>query len=100
MHRRRPEPVEKSAKKRDAAAAREKRLARYDKPPTWRSAITKAFLAAIAFAVLSALLTKRASRVGRALPRRPHRLHGHQLLHRHVLYRRRLRQKAAGKVPR
>lgn len=39
--------------------AREKRLARMDKPPTWQGSITRAAIAAVLFVVLVSLVFKR-----------------------------------------
>jgi len=48
--------VEKGGKGADAARAKEKRLSRYDRPPTWRGAFIRASVAAIALLVLALLL--------------------------------------------
>jgi hypothetical protein len=40
------------------ATAREKRLAKYDKPPTWRGAFNRAMVAALLMLVVSFLLLK------------------------------------------
>jgi Flp pilus assembly protein TadB len=41
------------------ATAREKRLARYDQPPTWRGALNRAVIAAALFGVLMVLAFRR-----------------------------------------
>jgi hypothetical protein len=50
---RRPAPTD------SRAAARERRLERLDKPPTWRSALNKAAIAAAVFAVLVVVIFRR-----------------------------------------
>lgn len=49
---RKPTAAEKGGKGADAARAKERRLSRYDRPPTWRSAFTRASVAALALLVL------------------------------------------------
>jgi Flp pilus assembly protein TadB len=53
---RKPTAAEKGGKAADAARAREKRLSRYDRPPTWRAAFLRASVAALALLVLVLLL--------------------------------------------
>jgi hypothetical protein len=50
--------AEKTAKGQEGMTAREKRLARYDKPPTWRAAINRAMIAAVLMLFVSLLLVK------------------------------------------
>lgn len=50
------EAERKAATKQDAAARRKERL---DRPPSWRSAVTKAAIAAVVFAVAVTLLFRR-----------------------------------------
>jgi len=54
---RKPTEAERKASSRQDAAAR--RAERLDRPPTWRSAVTKAAIAALVFAVAVTLLFKR-----------------------------------------
>lgn len=56
---RRPTAVEKSSKSAKAASAREKRLAKYDKPPTWSGAFKRALLASVAVVVIGLVLIKK-----------------------------------------
>lgn len=53
---RKPTAAEKGGKGAEAARAREQRLNRYDRPPTWRSAFRRASVAALALLVLTLLL--------------------------------------------
>jgi hypothetical protein len=53
---RKPTAAEKGGKGAEAARAREKRLGRYDRPPTWRGAFGRASIAALALLVLTLLL--------------------------------------------
>ena len=53
---RKPTAAEKGGKSADAARARETRLSRYDRPPTWRGAFIRASFAAIVLLVLALLL--------------------------------------------
>jgi Flp pilus assembly protein TadB len=53
---RKPTRAEKGGKGAEAARAREKRMSRYDRPPTWRSALTRSSLASIALLVLALVL--------------------------------------------
>jgi hypothetical protein len=56
---RKPTAAEKGGKGPDAARARERRLSRYDRPPTWRGAFRRASIAALALLVLSLLLVRK-----------------------------------------
>ena len=53
---RKPTAAEKGGKGADTARAREARLSRYDRPPTWRGAFFRASFAAVALLVLALLL--------------------------------------------
>jgi Flp pilus assembly protein TadB len=53
---RKPTAAEKGGKVAEAARAKEKRLNRYDRPPTWSGAMRRALVAALALLVLSLLL--------------------------------------------
>jgi hypothetical protein len=53
---RKPTAAEKSGKAGDAARAKEKRLDRYNRPPTWRGAALRALVAAVLMVALSLLL--------------------------------------------
>ena len=53
---RKPTAAEKGGKSADAARARETRLSRYDRPPTWRGAFIRASFAAVVLLVLALLL--------------------------------------------
>jgi anti-sigma-K factor RskA len=53
---RKPTRAEKGGKGAEAARAREKRMSRYDRPPTWRSALTRSSLASVALLVLALVL--------------------------------------------
>lgn len=55
---RKPTAAEKSGKAGDAARAKEKRLDRADRLPTWRGAFVRALLAAAVLALLSGTLLK------------------------------------------
>jgi hypothetical protein len=56
---RRPTTSERSTRGRKAADARERRLAKYDQPPTWSGAAKRAALAAVAVALIGLLLVKK-----------------------------------------
>ena len=93
-----PTAAEKSAKGRLAQTAREKRLARYDKPPSWRSAFNRAMIAAVLLLLISLLLLKKPAQAIALFP---------IVLLLYVpigyytdtyLYKRRQRQKAAGRL--
>lgn len=92
-----PTAAEKSARGRDAQTAREKRLARYDKKPSWRSAFNRAMIAAVLMLLISLLLLKKPAAAIALFP---------IVLFLYVpigyytdlyMYNRRQRQKAAGK---
>jgi hypothetical protein len=53
---RKPTAAEKSGKGADAARAREKRLSRYDRPPTWSGAFKRSALFAALLFVLALVL--------------------------------------------
>jgi hypothetical protein len=53
---RKPTAAEKGGKRAEAAKAREKRMSRYDRPPTWRTAFTRAAVASVALFVLALVL--------------------------------------------
>jgi hypothetical protein len=53
---RKPTAAEKGGKAATAASARQKRLSRYDRPPTWRGAFTRASIAAVVLFVLALVL--------------------------------------------
>ena len=53
---RKPTAAEKSGNAGEAASAKEKRLARADRPPTWRGAFYRGLLAAGVLALLSGLV--------------------------------------------
>jgi Flp pilus assembly protein TadB len=53
---RKPTASERGGSSAEAARAREKRMERYDRPPTWRGAFYKALFAAVALLVLSLVL--------------------------------------------
>jgi hypothetical protein len=55
---RKPTAAEKGGKGAEAARAREKRLSRYDRPPTWRGAMIRASFAAAALFVLVLLFIR------------------------------------------
>jgi Flp pilus assembly protein TadB len=55
---RKPTAAERGGKGAPAARTREKRLERYDRPPTWRAAFTRAMIAAVALLLISLLLLK------------------------------------------
>jgi hypothetical protein len=55
---RKPTAAEKSGNAADAAREKEKRLARADRPPTWRGAFYRGLLAAGVLALLSGLVLK------------------------------------------
>src|SRR5438034_80683 len=55
---RKPTAAEKGGKGGDAARAKEKRLDKYDRPPTWRGAFYRAMIAAVLMLLASLLLLK------------------------------------------
>jgi hypothetical protein len=55
---RKPTAAEKGGKAGDAARAKEKRLDKYDRPPTWRGAFYRAMAAAVLMLLASLLLIK------------------------------------------
>ena len=56
---RKPTVAEKSGKAGDVARAKEKRLDRRDRPPTWTGAFYRAMVAAVLMLLLSLLLIKK-----------------------------------------
>jgi Flp pilus assembly protein TadB len=54
-----PTAAERSGRARQTKTAREKRLERYDRPPSWRSAFNRAMIAAVLMLVVSLLLLKK-----------------------------------------
>jgi hypothetical protein len=55
---RKPTAAEKSGKVADAAKAKQQRLDRTNRPPTWRGAFVRALVAATALVLLSGLILK------------------------------------------
>jgi anti-sigma-K factor RskA len=53
---RKPTTAEKGGKRADAARAKEKRMSRYDRPPSWRSAFIRSSVASVALLVLALVL--------------------------------------------
>jgi hypothetical protein len=53
---RKPTVAEKGGKAAEAARAKEKRISRYDRPPSWRAAFFRAGVASAALLVLALLL--------------------------------------------
>ena len=56
-----PTAAERSGRAKDAKTAREKRLEKYDRPPTWKGAFNRAMIAAVLMLVVSMLLLKSAT---------------------------------------
>lgn len=54
-----PTAAERSGRARQAQTAREKRMERYDRPPSWRSAFNRAMVAAVLMLVVSLFLLKK-----------------------------------------
>ena len=88
----------KDAEKRKPANARDARMARYDAPPTWQGALKRSLLIIIPFAIIIAVVTRKPAQLAFLLP---------FMLVIYVplgyytdlwMHRRRLRQKAEGKV--
>jgi hypothetical protein len=65
---RKPTAAEKSGKAGDAARAKEKRLDRRDRPPTWRGAFYRAMIAAVLMLLVSLLLVKNATQAAALFP--------------------------------
>lgn len=93
-----PTSAEKSAKGNASLTAREKREARLDRPPSWRSAFYRAMIAAVLMLIVSFFLLKKPQQAAGLFP---------IVLALYVpigyytdsyLYRRRQRQKAAGRA--
>src|ERR1700732_5050471 len=53
---RKPTAAEKGGKGADAARAKEKRLDKYDRPPTWRGAFWRALVASMVLVLLAGLV--------------------------------------------
>jgi len=58
---RRPTAAERSGAAREKAKAREQRLNKYDRPPTWRGAFYRAAVAAVLMLLAGILLIKNSS---------------------------------------
>jgi hypothetical protein len=56
---RKPTEAEKSVKGREAAAAKAKKVSRFDRPPTWKGAAYRALFAAVLMVILSYVLTRK-----------------------------------------
>ncbi len=91
---RRPTAAERSGAGREKAKAREQRLQKYDRPPTWRGAFYRALAAAVLMLVIGVVLIKNTAEAAVLFP---------LVLAMYVpisyytdawLYKRRLRQKA------
>ena len=54
-----PTAAERRGSARKSETARERRLARYDRPPTWRAAFTRAMIAAVLLLLTSLLLLRK-----------------------------------------
>jgi hypothetical protein len=96
---RRPTAAERSGAGREKAKAREQRLARYDRPPTWRGAFWKSLIAAVVVVAFGIVVIHNTTQSAILFP---------LILVMYVpisyytdmwLYRRRLRQKAKGGTP-
>jgi len=91
---RKPTVAEKSGTAGDAARAKEKRLDRLDRPPTWRSAFIRGMAASVVLLLISLFLIKQSAQ---AVGLFPIVLVGYTLISYYTdrwLYRRRLRGKA------
>jgi hypothetical protein len=55
---RKPTAAEKGGKGADAARAKEKRLEKYDRPPTWRGAFWRALVAAMVLVLVAGLVLR------------------------------------------
>jgi hypothetical protein len=60
---RKPTSAEKRGEARTRETAREERLNRYDRPPTWRGAFYRAMAAAVLMLLISLLLIKNSNQV-------------------------------------
>jgi hypothetical protein len=58
---RRPTAAERSGSAREKEKAREKRLNKYDRPPTWRGAFYRAAVAAVLMLLIGIILIKNSS---------------------------------------
>jgi anti-sigma-K factor RskA len=58
---RRPTAAERSGAAREKAKAKEQRLSRYDRPPTWRGAFYRAAAAAVVLLLVGIVLLKNSS---------------------------------------
>jgi Flp pilus assembly protein TadB len=93
---RRPTREERDPKAREAAERKQARTSRYEKPPTWKGALTRGLLAAVGMVFISLFLLKS---VGSALALFPLVLVMYVLISYYTdlwMYRRHLRSKAAG----
>lgn len=95
---RKPTTAEKSGTPRDKDKLRDKRLERYDKPPTWRGAFYRAMVATVVLLLVSLFLIKQSSAVIGIFPIV---LAGYTLVSYYTdmwLYKRRMRKKAKQKA--
>jgi len=53
-----PTSAERTGRAKSTKSAREKRLEKYDRPPTWKGAFNRAMIAAVLMLVVSMLLLK------------------------------------------
>jgi anti-sigma-K factor RskA len=58
---RRPTAAERSGSAREQAKAKERRLNKYDRPPTWRGAFYRAAVAAVVLLLVGIILLKNSS---------------------------------------
>ena len=58
---RRPTAAERSGSAREKAKAKEQRLSKYDRPPTWRGAFYRAAVAAVLMLLIGIILIKNSS---------------------------------------
>jgi hypothetical protein len=65
---RKPTAAEKKGGPRDKDTAREKRLAKYDRPPTWRAAFYRSMMATVILLLVSLLLIKQSTAVAGFFP--------------------------------
>jgi hypothetical protein len=65
---RKPTAAEKSGKGASAAKAKDKRLERMDRPPTWRSAFVRGMFAAVLMLLVSLLLIPNSAQVAGLFP--------------------------------
>jgi Flp pilus assembly protein TadB len=91
---RRPTAAEKSGQGQAKAKAREKRMEKYDKPPTWRGAFYRALAAAVLMVIISLVLTHKTVEAFLLFPVVLAAYVPISYYTDHWLYRRRLREKA------